>query len=192
MSHDWTAGFLVHAQAFIGRESLFPGCGVDPVDLRQFLEHVAAFVRKARCDVDEFSACMCDAVGDDGIEISSGVLRKRIAHLDRCIEFVEAFGEHVSKILPGMLAPGKEECDLMQGLTSRYDSGSEDPPALLGGIEIDRRRCSLDIEDLHRGVIVVQHISLGGLADELFVGSAQAAGGFVNHLPLRRGRQRNP
>ena len=47
------------------------------------------------------------------------------------------------------------------------------------------------LQDLHRGVVVVQDLALGGLADQFLVGRLDHRGRFADDVPLGRGRQRN-
>jgi len=47
-------------------------------------------------------------------------------------------------------------------------------------------------QNLHGRVVVVEHLPLRRLTDQLFVSGPDQLRGFGDDLPLRRGRQRNP
>src|SRR5262249_11064567 len=47
------------------------------------------------------------------------------------------------------------------------------------------------LQDLDRGVVVVQHFALGRLPDQLVEGRRQLGRDRLHAVPLRRGRQRN-
>jgi len=50
---------------------------------------------------------------------------------------------------------------------------------------------SHQLQDLDGGVIVVQHVALRRLPDQLVEGRRQVRGDCLHHIPLGRGRQRN-
>ncbi len=53
-------------------------------------------------------------------------------------------------------------------------------------------RLSHQLQDLDRGVIVVQHVALGRLPDQLVEGRSEVGRDCRHDVPLGRGRQRNP
>ena len=135
-------------------------------------------------------------MGDDRFELLAQVARERVAHLDRWAELLGPLREHLGQVLSGMLAAGEEERDPAP-LARGHDARGEDPGALRAPSRAARQRprlrqllpsCS---ENLHRRVVVVQHLALRRLADQLLVGRLDHRGALLDDLPLRRGRQRN-
>jgi len=100
-------------QAFLGRHLLGAGRGVVAVDLPQGLEHVAAWLGKARRHLHELAPGMRNAVGDDRLELPGRVVREGVTHLDRRRQRGRPFGEHPGQILAGVLSAGEVQSDVV-------------------------------------------------------------------------------
>ena len=83
-----------------------------------------------------------------------------------------------------MLASGEVQRDL-PALAGGHDAAGEHARAFV-------RRLALQPQHAHAGVVVVHHLALRRLPDQLIPRRFDQLRGFLDDLPLRRRRQRNP
>ena len=79
-----------------------------------------------------------------------------------------------------MLAAGEVQGDL-PALPGRNDAAGEHAGAFVTGL-------TLQLEHLHAGVVVVHHLALRRLPDQLIPRRFDQLGGLFDNLPLRRRR----
>ena len=70
--------------------------------------------------------------------------------------------QQVGEVLTRVLPPGEEQSDLAI-LPERYDAAGEDAGALV-------LRLARQLQDAHAGVVIVQHLALRSLPDQLVEG----------------------
>ncbi len=106
--------------------------------------------------------------------------------------------EHPGQILTRVLAAAKEQGHPVT-VAQRDHARSEQAGALVGvgpvaigtGLGFWPAALSHQFQDFDRGVIVVQHVALGRLPDQLRKGRSNVGGDRTHDVPLGRGRQRN-
>ncbi len=99
--------------------------------------------------------------------------------------------EHVSQVLAGVLPAGEEQRDPLPP-SQRHDARREDTLAFRFLVSVGfGLRLPGDTQDPHRRVVVVQHLALGRLPDQLLVDRLEHMGGLADDVPLGRGWQRN-
>ena len=174
--------FLVEGEARCGRQLLRPRRRVVAVDLGQGLQHVTALPWKARCDLDELSAAVRQAVGDDGIEVARGVVRDRVAHLNGRGESGGPLGEDSGQVFAGVLAAGEVQRHIARP-RARDDSCSVHAGARLALLVFGEGRLA-EGEQRHGRVVVVHDLALRRLPDQLLVCRADRLCGGVYQLPL--------
>ena len=111
--------------------------------------------------------------------------RQRITHLNRARKSLAHVLQHVGDVLARMLASGEVQ---------------RDPPALspvetmpLVNTPVRSSPVSaLQFQYPHAGVVVVQHLALRRLPDQLIPRRLDQLRGLLDNLPLRRRRQRDP
>ena len=83
-------------------------------------------------------------------------------------------------VLARMLAAGEVQGNLL-ALPGRNDAAGEHTGAFVAGL-------TLQLEHLHTGVVVVYHLALRRLPDQLIPRRFDQFGGLFDNLPLRRCR----
>src|SRR5581483_9813673 len=137
----------------------------------------------------EVPASVTQAVAQDRPERLLGKIPiKTVAHLDGRPALALALRKHPGQILPRMLAAGEKEGDpVPAGLGD--DPGGEGAGALLLLLPLF---VLLEVrEDPHGRVIIVEHLSLGRLADELLVDRKEILRPLPDDIPLGLGREGN-
>ena len=151
-----------------------------------------ALVREVVGNIDEISSRVRIAARQDALEIACGVRRQRIAHLNRGAEVLGTLGQHVGKVLPGVLRSGEEQRYWCIAAL-RDDARSKDAGAVFSFI-VRRHRLTLlrgQIQDFGRRIVVMQHVSLRRLSNHLLVSWLDVFSGGLHQLPLRGRRQRD-
>src|SRR5262245_20648940 len=129
------------------------------------------------------------AVPDDRREFARLVPGEPVRHLDRRTAVLVPSLEYLRQVLSGVLRPGEKKRDLPIS-HSRHDARCEDSNTLIR-IDGSLREgllppLSHQLEDLRRGVVVVEYLSLGGLTLQLFMGWPDLLPSGLDHIPLGR------
>ena len=186
-------------QTGLGRQPTLPRHGIVAIDHGQRFEQVAARLGEAIVDVDEPPPGMGQAVRQDRLQLARQVARQGIAHLDRRRQLLGAVLEDLGQVLARVPAAAEEQRDPVAVAQGDHARGVQAPCA--------RRRRSVfrgtgqgllpaafphQLQDLDRGVIVVQHLPLRRLPDQLVERRSEARRDRLHDVPLGRGRQRDP
>jgi hypothetical protein len=92
--------------------------------------------------------------------------------------------QHVGEIFAGMLSSGEVQRDL-PARTGRDDPAVKHAGAIVG-------RLAGQPQHPHAGVVIVDHLGLRRLPNQLVARRLEQLRGFFGNLPLRRCRKRNP
>ena len=160
---------------------------------------MAALLGKMLRHIDKLTPPVGQAVGHDGFEFGRHIARQRVAHLNRWVQGRRTLGQDVAQVLPGVLASAEEQCDpvpLMHRHDARGEYAGTLPLTTAGSVFHARlrQRRSLgalahQLQNLDCRIIVVQHIPLSGLPNQLMVSRLDLFGLGVDNVPLGRGRQ---
>ena len=136
-----------------------------------------------------------EAMAKDDHEGLRQIPRQGIAHLNRGAERRGPVGEHLREVFARMPVTGEEQGHAMP-VPRRDDPGGEDSRALRdaaggGGPDVGPARRARQAQDGHRGVIVVQHVALGGLANQFVQRWLSGRRRGRHDLPLRGRWQRD-
>ena len=89
-----------------------------------------------------------------------------------------------AEVFAGVFAAGKEQRDLAAFLCGndarREDAGAAGPLRIFDDTVVIEK-----LENLHRRVIVVEHLAGSGLPDELLESRLNELGAVADHFPLR-------
>jgi hypothetical protein len=100
-----------------------------------------------------------------------------MTHLNRRAKFISTPPEQVRQILARMLSSSKEQRDAIFTLQA-HDARSVQTGALI-------RHLPHEAQDLNTGVVVVKHLALSRLPDQLLPDRLEHPGGRFDNLPLR-------
>ena len=158
-------------QTGLGRQPTLPRHGIVAIDHGQRFEQVAAQLGEAIVDVDEPPPGMGQAVRQDRLQLARQVARQRIAHLDRRRQLLGAVLEDLRQVLARVPAAAEEQRDPMAVAQGDHPRG-EQTPALVGVVLGTGQRLlpgafPHQLQDLDRRVVVVQHLPLSRLPDQL-------------------------
>ena len=92
--------------------------------------------------------------------------------------------QHIGEILSGVFAAGKEQ-RYFAALLRGDDARREDAGAARQFRIFDDAVVLDKLEDLHRCVIVIEHLAGGGLPDEFLESRLHALCAVAHHFPLR-------
>ncbi|HEY7309258.1 MAG TPA: hypothetical protein VH643_07885 [Gemmataceae bacterium] len=196
--HRRLALVLMELQARLGRQLPPPSEGIVAVHHGEGFEQVAARLGEAIVDVHELPPGMRQAMGQDRLQLARQVARQGIAHLDRRRQFRGAELEHRGQVLAGVPAAAEEQGYPPTVAQRHHPRGEQAAPFVgIGSFSLGTGHSLLaaappQLQDLDRGVIVVQHLALGRLPEQLLEGGSQARRHRLHDVPLGRGRQRNP
>ena len=126
------------------------------------------------------------AMGHDGIQVPRRVGCGGVAHLDRPTQFRLPTAENFGQVLPGVVHAREEQSHPVLACL-RDEAGGVDPLALLRAPGHEVRSG----QHLHGGVVLVDHVSLGGPGDQFLEGRFQEARRLQGQLPLRSRWKRN-
>ena len=161
-------------QPRLGRQPTLPRHGIVAIDHGQRFEQVAARLGKAIVDVDELPPGMGQAMGQDRLQLARQVARQGIAHLDRRRQLLGAVLEDLGQVLARVPAAAEEQRHPV-AVAQRDHARGVQAAALVGVARVARgtgqgllpASFPHQLQDLDRGVIVVQHLALRRLPDQL-------------------------
>ena len=129
---------------------------------------------------------MREAVGQQDLRARGQlghIARQRIAHLNRAGQLRPALLQHLGEVLACVTAARKVQRDL-PAFAHRDDPAGKHAGALILGVALQRQHT-------HAGVIVMHHIVLCRLPDQLIQRRFERLRGLFDDLPLRSRRQRD-
>ena len=184
-------------QTRLGRQLTLPRHGVVAIDHGQRFEQVATRLGEAIVDVDEPPPGMGQAVRQDRLQLARQVARQGVAHLDRRRQLLGAVLEDLGQVLARVPAAAEEQRDPVAVAQGDHARG-EQTLALVGvalsigiGQGLLPAAFAHQFQDLDRRVVVVQHLPLRRLPDQLVKRRSEVRRHRLHDVPLRRGRQRN-
>ncbi len=177
-----------------GRHLSLPSDGVVVIDHLQRFQHVATLVRKTVVNLDELTARVGQAVGHDRFQLFGEIAGQAVAHLDWRRQGLGAKFQDIPQIFARMLSATKKQRN--PAIVARGNHARREQAGAVRRLRfcdsLLERAFSHQGQDLDRRVVVVQHVPLGALPNQLLVGRRDLGKDGPQDIPLRRGWQRNP
>ncbi len=179
-----TVGLMIR-EARGGIHFLRLGLGVEEVDLAQGVEHVPAFLGKARGHTHKLPPAMDEAVSENRGELLAGVAREGVAHLDRRRQVLVPLAQQRGQVFPGVPPARKKQRHHVPRHVGQETRG-EGALALgvdrVGGVAAR----SAQFQDAHGGVVIVNQGGVGGQGDQRGENELDHLGQRRHQLPLGR------